>query len=57
MDDGYYRINVACDNMEFEIIIHSLPQCSPLQLAFLGDVACACTNIQQVAEYEEGQHK
>jgi len=28
--------------------------CGPLYLAFLGDVAYACTNIQQVVE-EEGE--
>ena len=27
--------------------------CGPLHLAFLGDVAYACTNIQQVASEEE----
>ena len=27
--------------------------CGPLHLAFPGDVAYACTNIQQVAEEEE----
>ena len=27
--------------------------CGPPHLAFPGDVACACTNIQQVAEEEE----
>jgi hypothetical protein len=28
--------------------------CGPFHLAFPGDVAYACTNIQQVAEEEDG---
>ena len=31
----------------------SILWCGPLHLAFLGDVAHACNNIQQVAEEEE----
>ena len=30
--------------------------CGPLHLAFLGDGAYACTNIQQVAEEEDTPH-
>jgi hypothetical protein len=30
--------------------------CGPLHLAFPGDAAYACTNIQQVAEEEDGTH-
>ena len=29
--------------------------CGPLHLAFLGNVAYACTNIQQVAKEEQQQ--
>jgi hypothetical protein len=31
--------------------------CGPFHLAFLGDVAYACTNIQQVAEEEEEEEE
>jgi hypothetical protein len=31
--------------------------CGPLHLAFPGDVANACTNIQQVAEEEEEEEE
>ena len=31
-----------------------LRSCGPLHLAFMGDVADICTNIQQVAQEEEG---
>ena len=44
----YCRISVACDTMEFEFILLSPPLCGPLHLTFPGDVAYACTYIQQV---------
>jgi hypothetical protein len=36
---------------------HHLRYCGPLPLAFLGDVADACTNIQQVAKEEEEEEE
>ena len=53
MDAWYYRISVAFDTMEFESFFSHLRWCGPLHLAFLGNVAYACTNIQQVAIEEE----
>ena len=54
MDEWYYRISVACDTTQFEFILLSSPLVGPLHLASPGDVAYACTNIQQVAVEEEG---
>ena len=39
--------------MEFEFTPSHLRWCRPLHLTFPGDVAHACTNIQQVASEEE----
>ena len=40
------------NNTKFNIF-NGVVWCGPLHLAFPGDVAYACTNIQQVAEEEE----
>ena len=55
MDVWGYRISVACDMIEFES--SHLRWCAPLHLTFPGDVAYACTNIQQEAEEEEEEEK
>ena len=51
------EISVACDTMEFEFILLSLCCCGPLHLTFLGDVAYACTNIQQVEEEDDEEEE
>jgi hypothetical protein len=50
---------LACDTMEEHRVQHSngVVWCGPLHLAFPGDVADACTNIQQVASKEEEEEE
>ena len=57
MDAWYYRISVACDTMEFEIILLSPPLMWSTSLCLTGNVAYACTNIQQVASIEEEEEE
>ena len=55
MDAWYYRTSVACDALHS--ISSHLRWYGPLHLAFPGDVAYACTDIQQVAKEEEKKNK
>ena len=53
MEARCYRISVACDIWDLNSSPSHLRWCSPLHLAFLGEVAYACINIQQLASKEE----